>query len=420
MSKLDRNRLAAFLTTAGLAAVAIALAAGVQIGQFKGKVGNLKVQGQIAVAPGPRNIGIDLHSFECLDADESLPVSNGDEPYLFVRVFWMDGTTINLDSLGTADFRYTNRAPIQGNLGVEHTKAGDAFGIPVPLTHLNETVQPIAPTAGFPSGAPVQIGMAVIACEQDQSGAHTAAGPLQRDMDKFHDEIRGAIRTMTPVGAFQLRNKILSFFTNRYEALILANPLAVIDPDDVVGSKFVLWTLPEIEQAGPKGLPFTLDFKNLTAHYRIRGVARVRTLPPPPRRDVIVTIRRVKEVDDLESFVRGDPDFQARVVIDGRVFMSPEKSGNPINPNWTFKTTAVSHEIPISIQLFERDGLTSPDESCDINPRNGAKCLLLKFDRQTGQVTGDAIGPGARGLVSSGLGDSDRAEIEFTVTTAVK
>lgn len=377
-----------------------------------------KVQGALTADPNaPRRISVDLDWFELFLKNDHYKVWNGDEPYLFVRLYWIDGTTVKLDQLSTATFREETRYPLQGNLGRKEVREFDAFNIPAKLGHYEADLIPIAPVPGYPNGLPAQVAIAIAACEKDRSSEAGVQGDLRDSFGKFEKEFEGAIRSLTPARASTLADSMAGFFKRRLTALRLTNITGIVDPDDIIATQFLILDVPTIVKTGRNGLQyrFSFDGGGLNGLYRLGATIQLKP-PVPINKGVEVTITQVKAVDDLESFGRGKPDFQVRVGIGGKSFDSPEQSGDTIRPNWTFRVPVETAQVPISIELFERDGL-SPDEHCDINPRQYHKSLLLRYDVATGQIFGDKVGPGVPEQVSRGSGDSDRAEVAFTVKT---
>jgi hypothetical protein len=75
--------------------------------------------------------------------------------------------------------------------------------------------------------------------------------------------------------------------------------------------------------------------------------------------------------------------------------------------------------VAITIRLFEDDSLrrgrARRDDHCDINPRRGVKDVNLTYNRLTGRITGDVSGMRGEVIRVRGEGDSNRAEIWFSV-----
>ncbi len=420
MSQFSHRSWILFLgTAAAIAFTGIAVDGAGQIGQLKSK---LPAQPQapikpVSSIPGPRTVQLDLETFQCFSTDE-LGVTGGDEPYLAVRTYWIDGNTVKLDQLTQATFRKKDGTWAQENLGRTNVKGDQAFGIPNRVGSFEDVLIPIPPGGSSASGAPAMVGVAVIAMEQDFSSKDASGLFITDAFKKFDEEILRSIRTRTGVDKNRLSESLNGFLSTKWTSLFHHNFLGAADGDDVIGTSFRIYSVPEIEAAGLKGVEIGMGFYRggllRKGEYHVRGVVRLKSTPPPPRKDVVLTITHVRQVDDLEGFGRGDPDFQARVVMDGQVFMSSEKSGETIRPNWTFRVPMHKPETPISIELYERDG-GSPDELCDISQVRGRKTLLLRYIADKDVVSGDRRGKGGVEIVASGVGDSDRAEIGFTV-----
>jgi hypothetical protein len=134
---------------------------------------------------------------------------------------------------------------------------------------------------------------------------------------------------------------------------------------------------------------------------------------------VTLTINRVRQIDNPDGWGGGDADYYAKVRFNG----TWNKSGHKNNvkdwqPNWKFRGAAADDQsLPIRIELWDHDS-TSADDLCDINPRKGKKGLDLVYNLKTGQITGDLSGTRGSVIHAKGSGDSDRAEIWFTIDHA--
>jgi hypothetical protein len=138
-----------------------------------------------------------------------------------------------------------------------------------------------------------------------------------------------------------------------------------------------------------------------------------------PKKTVSVKIRRTKQVDDLDIDVPGfgGADFYAAVTIDSELnTTSTVDDDDDITPNWTESLLTPKPLVDITIELFDADSLArGGDDACDINPRSNRKGLHLVFNAETGAITGDASGSRGQEIHVRGEGDSDRAEIYFTI-----
>lgn len=141
-----------------------------------------------------------------------------------------------------------------------------------------------------------------------------------------------------------------------------------------------------------------------------------------------VTLERIKAVDDLEGWGRGEADFYAYMTINGeKQYFNNSNLHNDddITPNFNFTkdVSLDSRYIPFSIQVFETDGggvLSSDAEHVDINPLAGQKDLTLLYDTLTGRVLGDELSPyriyqEGESITLYGAGDSDRGMVTFRV-----
>jgi hypothetical protein len=131
---------------------------------------------------------------------------------------------------------------------------------------------------------------------------------------------------------------------------------------------------------------------------------------------VDVTINRVRQIDDEDGW--GDDDFYARVTIDGHKAASGYRDDTrDVSPNWKFHSSVGQHKVPITIVMMDDDdGLNFDDDVVDIHPSGGKRALHIVYDTQTGTVSGDATGQKGQQIHVRGGGNSDRAEVWFTVT----
>lgn len=142
----------------------------------------------------------------------------------------------------------------------------------------------------------------------------------------------------------------------------------------------------------------------------------------PPLRFVYLTIESVRQIDDPDpGLLQGSADYYARVRMGGAGFAKSKHRDNRVNqaPNWLFGLAFSSDSdraIPIRIELWDHD-LLSGDDQADISPVDGKKRLDLTYDTASGKISGDLTGTRDVPVSVAGVGDSDRAEITFTITS---
>lgn len=134
---------------------------------------------------------------------------------------------------------------------------------------------------------------------------------------------------------------------------------------------------------------------------------------------ITVNINRVHQIDNLDTdpIVTTDrADFYSQVTIAEETRRSDTVGGkDDALPNWRFTGTA-HNSVRIVIRLYDEDGgLAGGDDHCDINPRPGIKDLSLTYDLNTGRISGDATGTRGNPINVRGAGDSDKAEIWFSI-----
>lgn len=137
---------------------------------------------------------------------------------------------------------------------------------------------------------------------------------------------------------------------------------------------------------------------------------------------ITVSVKRMRQIDDLDGSGQGGADFFSKITIDGKRFDGPKfNNRDDLNPGnaWTFTNTAAQRSVLIKIEVDESDGAF--DDDIDINPIAGKRDLLMRYDPGTGILThadnNNVIFPDANGVYKlQGAGDSDKGAIEFTIT----
>lgn len=138
---------------------------------------------------------------------------------------------------------------------------------------------------------------------------------------------------------------------------------------------------------------------------------------------VTVTVHRVKQIDNLDAdgfgIIRA-ADFYTKLNINGQEWQSPVADGeDDAYPNWQFSQDVTGNSVPINIKIYEDDGAMLGSQYVDINSAPGVRDLNLTYDLLTGNISGAGIN-GKKGqlIYSAGQGDSDRAEIWFSLNQA--
>jgi uncharacterized repeat protein (TIGR01451 family) len=118
-------------------------------------------------------------------------------------------------------------------------------------------------------------------------------------------------------------------------------------------------------------------------------------------RTVSVTINEIKcatsDCDGIEGFGQGDPDWYAKVFMNGAP-ASPAQANGPddtadIHPNWVFSATVPysQESVDVRVQTWDSDS-TSADDLVDDTPQVGDKNLDFKIDMPNEDVEGEASG----------------------------
>jgi hypothetical protein len=158
------------------------------------------------------------------------------------------------------------------------------------------------------------------------------------------------------------------------------------------------------------------EFRAPTA--RITGPTSAPTL-----QFVYLTIQRVRQIDDPDPGpFQSAADYYAKVKMGGSWF-APSRTiedATDTFPNWLFGfafSSDTRDTIPIQIKLLDFDGIYNETDVCDISPIRGKKVLDLQYNTATGQITGDITGVRDTSITTAGVGESDRAEITFMITS---
>ena len=142
----------------------------------------------------------------------------------------------------------------------------------------------------------------------------------------------------------------------------------------------------------------------------------------PPLRFVYLTIQNVKQIDDPDPGIfQGTGDYYTRVRMSGAGFSKSKHRDNrtDVSPNWLFGLAFSSDDdrkIPIRLEIWDHDAL-SGDDLCDLSPVDGKKRLDITYDTGTGQITGDVTGSRDIPITVRGVGDSDRVEATFVISS---
>jgi hypothetical protein len=150
-------------------------------------------------------------------------------------------------------------------------------------------------------------------------------------------------------------------------------------------------------------------------------VGRIVGPTPPQLRFVYLTINRVEQIDRPEDAFAGQADYYAKVRIDGAAFSKSKhrEDQRVVTPNWFFGfafSNITDRTVPIQVEIWDHDS-TSADDMCDISPVAGKRRLDLTYDTATGRIAGDVGGTRDVPIAVRGVGDSDRAAIQFTITS---
>ncbi len=155
-------------------------------------------------------------------------------------------------------------------------------------------------------------------------------------------------------------------------------------------------------------------------NFQVPSTAHSGPIKAPKLQFVYLTIRRVKQIDSPDGWL-GRGDFYAIVRMGGTSFAwSKREDGQAdFSPNWLFGlafSSKTAAKVPIRIEIWDHDSLSS-DDLCDASPVKGRKSLDLQYDTATKKFAGDVSGNAGTPTTVKGVGDGDRVEITFEVTS---
>lgn len=129
-----------------------------------------------------------------------------------------------------------------------------------------------------------------------------------------------------------------------------------------------------------------------------------------------------------------DPDFYARVAIDGREARNRGDridGQEQITPGWAFgNTVGTSGSVPVHVEIWDDDGaytdtvsFAGADDQSDIDAEGGGsdRTLDLTVDlakcvnRQSGAITGEVSGDCGQQFIQTGDADNEASQIRFRV-----
>lgn len=225
---------------------------------------------------GTMPVTIHLKRFICANPDED---SGKDEPYLMPIAIFADGTTIKIMDLNNACVRTYSSAKVHNNLP-QGLKKNKVVEIPVETGKYHVNMKPIE-AIGTTLGKQMALcGIVVIALEEDSTPydvAKKGRDVLKVELEKKLNEL---IRKLKQPDTASINEMISSIKTKVIEAMkkktldSISGIFSLVDPDDFVGSSYLMWKYDEIQKAGGKGISFTMEFKGDGVRYKIEGVVQ--------------------------------------------------------------------------------------------------------------------------------------------------
>ena len=124
----------------------------------------------------------------------------------------------------------------------------------------------------------------------------------------------------------------------------------------------------------------------LTAGPLLAGILASRdSIAAPAMQEVTITIQKVKAIDQIDLFSKGD--FYARGTIGSDVQTTPvAKQQAEIAPNWkiTHKVPAGKHTL--KLEIFDKD--VTADDPIDVNPLDKNRVLEATIDTRKCRISG--------------------------------
>ena len=241
-----------------------------------------------------------------------------DEPYLFVAVVYVDGTTIDPFHMDTSTVRIDSPTKTHGNIHDEDASGEDLEEnsialIPAPTGHFERTITPIgldlATDLEDPDGAlgdairtTTAVYLVLVALEEDDTSTEAIDAARAAFLKALRSQIEAVIQTTTfaeivagDLPTFdadkmkametELRKKALgaaedeTFSPGWWTPALFPFLLDEADKDDVVGFAFRKFSYSDLLAAGPAGITFEAtasapDIEDWEGSYTIRGKIR--------------------------------------------------------------------------------------------------------------------------------------------------
>jgi hypothetical protein len=257
----------------------------------------------------PMPIQIDLEELYIGNENEG-----GDEPYLFVLVCYVDGTTINPLSLPSSTIRIDCPSKTHGNVPDHDVYGNDVdtartVRIPAKTGHFESTIEPIGldfaadlEDCDGSLGDAMQDGTAVyilvVAMEEDGTSTSAVDAARSAVLTAIQDKANKIVQQLTlkdlragKIPGFdpqeiqkQLQSKAFDaaksetlsgpWFLPQIFPVVLAQ---ILDPDDYIGWSLKQFTFRDVLEAGPHGIYFQMSLANpsdFEGAYTVRGRIR--------------------------------------------------------------------------------------------------------------------------------------------------
>lgn len=128
--------------------------------------------------------------------------------------------------------------------------------------------------------------------------------------------------------------------------------------------------------------------------------------------EIVITITKVKAIDQIDAFSKGD--FYARATIDQDVQTTPvARQQAEIKPNWKISHKVRPGRHNLKLEIFDKD--ISADDPIDVNPIEKNRILEAIIDTRKCRVSGYGKSYRCGSIVTVTGHEKKAAEVTFIV-----
>jgi hypothetical protein len=134
---------------------------------------------------------------------------------------------------------------------------------------------------------------------------------------------------------------------------------------------------------------------------------------PAATHEIVVTVARVKALDPMDLFSKGD--FYARVTIAGATqVVPPMKQQAEIAPNWKLAAKVPPGRHAVKLEILDKD--LTRDDPVDINRVEGKRHQDFTVDTRSCRITGFAGANRCGTTITRSGTERKKAEVAFSVS----